>query len=336
MGYKFPMKNRQALYFEAPNQVSIHEEQMPAPAEDQAFVRTHLSAISAGTEMLFYRGQFPKDLAVDENIAFLQEQNAEYPLKYGYAAVGVIEKVGENIPEILLGRRVFSFQAHQSHFLAKESELFLIPDDISNEEAVFMPNMETALNLVMDARPLIGERVIVFGQGIIGLLTTALLSQFPLKNLVVVDPYPFRRKTALSLGADEAFAPGAVEDGNFDLALELSGVPEALNQAIDKVGFGGRVIVGSWYGQKPVTLDLGGRFHRNRIQLISSQVSTIAPNLSGRWDKSRRFELVWEMLRQVRPGKLISLRIPLGEAEQAYLMLDTNPQDLLQVVFEYP
>lgn len=335
MGYKFLMKKRQALFFDAPYQVSVHEEPMPVPGEGQALVRTHLSAISAGTEMLFYRGQFPKDVAVDESIPFLQGQKADYPLKYGYAAVGEIEKVGENIPESLLGRRVFSFQAHQSHFLARESEIFLIPDDISNDEAVFLPNMETALNLIMDARPLIGERVIVFGQGIIGLLTTALLAQFPLKKLVVADPIQMRRKTAINLGADIAIAPEEIEEEDFDLALELSGMPDALNIAVNKVDYSGRIIVGSWYGQKPVTLDLGGHFHRNRIQLISSQVSTIAPNLSGRWDKSRRFELVWEMLRQVRPSKLISLRIPLGEAEQAYRKLDVDPQDLLQVVFEY-
>ena len=329
------MKKYQALFFEAPYQVSVHEELVPVSMEDQAFVRTHLSAISAGTEMLFYRGQFPKDMAVDESIASLQMQKADYPLKYGYAAVGVVEKVGEKFPKTWLGRRVFSFQAHQSHFLARESELFLIPDDISNEEAVFMPNMETALNLVMDAHPLIGERVIVFGQGVIGLLTTALLAQFPLKKVVVVDPYRLRRKTALNLGADEALAPGEVEDEDFDLALELSGVPDALNESLKMVGYGGRIIVGSWYGQRAVSLDLGGSFHRNRIKLISSQVSTISPNYRGRWDKSRRFELAWEKLRQVRPSEFISLRIPLEEAGQAYHMLDTRPQDLLQVVFEY-
>ena len=329
------MKKRQALFFDAPYQVSVHEEPIPVPGEGQALVRTHLSALSAGTEMLFYRGQFPTDMAVDESIAFLKEQKAGYPLKYGYAAVGVIEKVGENFPKILLGRRVFSFQAHQSHFIASETELLLAPDDISNEDAVFLPNMETALNLVMDARPLIGERAIVFGQGVIGLLTTALLAQFPLKRLVVVDPYPLRRQTALNLGADEALAPDEIENEDYDLALELSGMPDALNATVKKVGYGGRVIVGSWYGQKPVSLDLGGSFHRNRIQMISSQVSTIAPELSGRWDKSRRFDLVWEMLRQVRPSQLISLRIPLGEAEQAYRRLDVDPQDLLQVVFQH-
>ncbi|MBT3190049.1 MAG: zinc-binding alcohol dehydrogenase [Anaerolineae bacterium] len=328
------MKIRQALYFDGPYKLSIREEDLPVPKADQILVQTTLTAISAGTEMLFYRGQFPREMAVDASIDALEEQN-DYPLKYGYMAVGVIEEVGEKLSKKLLGKRVFSFQPHQSHFLAKESDLIFIPDDIADEDAVFLPNMETAVNLVMDAKPILGERVIVFGQGIVGLLVSALLRQFPLESLVVVDPVPMRREAALALGVDAAFAPEEIDLTNFDLALELSGVPDALNAAIEKVGFSGRIIVGSWYGQKPVSLGLGGRFHRERIQIISSQVSTIAPNLSGRWDKSRRFGLVWEMLKRVRPSKLISSRIPLGEAEQAYATLDTHPQDVLQVVFEY-
>ena len=328
-------KKRQALYFDAPYKLSVREETLPALKADQILLRTTRSAISAGTEMLFYRGQFPREMAVDASIASLEEQSG-YPLKYGYAAVGVVEEVGVGISEDWLGKRVFSFQAHQSYFVAPVGDLFQIPDDISDEDAVFLPNMETAVNLVMDANPVIGERVIVFGQGIVGLLTTALLREFPLEKLVVVDPVPMRRDAALALGVDAASAPKEADMDDFDLALELSGVPDALNAAIEKVGFGGRVIVGSWYGQKPVSLDLGGRFHRERIQIISSQVSTIAPKFGARWDKSRRFNLVWEMLGRVKPAKWISSRIPLGDAEQAYVMLDSRPQDVLQIVFEYP
>ena len=329
------MKERDALYFDAPYQLFVRKEKLPALEEDQAFVRTTLSAISAGTEMLFYRGQFPREMAVDATISSLEEQSG-YPLKYGYAAVGVVEKVSESVDEKWLGKRVFSFQPHQSSFIARTSELFSIPDKILDEDAIFLPNMETAVNLVMDSQPILGERAILFGQGIIGLLTTALLREFPLGKIAVVDPVALRREAALALGVDTAFAPKDIDLNNFDFALELSGVPNALNAAIEKVGYGGRVIVGSWYGQKPVSLDLGGRFHRDRIRLISSQVSTIAPQLSARWDKGRRFDVVWEMLGRVKPSKWITSRISLGEAEQAYATLDTCPQDVLQIVFKYP
>ena len=308
---------------------------MPAPEAAQTLVRTTRSAISAGTEMLFYRGQFPQEMAVDASIEALDEESS-YPMKYGYCAVGVVEALGEGVDESWLGKRVFSFQPHQSHFVSDVDALFAIPENISNEDAVFLPNMETAVNLGMDAHPVIGERVIVFGQGIVGLLTTALLREFPLEQLVVVDPVPARREAALALGVDAAFAPNELNEDNFDLALELSGAPDALNAAIASVGFAGRVVVGSWYGRKPVSLDLGGHFHRERIQVISSQVSTIAPQFSGRWNKARRFGLVWEMLGRVRPAQWISSRIPFEKAEQAYATLDTSPQDVLQIVFEYP
>ncbi len=328
------MKKRQALIFDAPYRVSVREEEIPAPAAGQALVRTTLSAISAGTEMLFYRGQFPSEMAVDASIDALEEQS-DYPMKYGYCAVGVVEELGADVDKIWLGKRVFSFQPHQSHFVADLSSFFEIPENIPADDAVFLPNMETAVNLVMDASPFIGERVLVFGQGIVGLLTSSLLRQFPLERLVVVDPVPARRAAALALGVDAAYAPAELPESDFDLALELSGVPAALNTAVERVGFSGRVVVGSWYGQKPVLLDLGGRFHRERIQLLSSQVSTIAPQFSGRWDKARRFGVVWKMLGRVTPSQWISSRIPLGEADQAYATLDTRPQDVLQIVFEY-
>lgn len=328
------MKKCQVLYFDAPYQIAVRDETLTAPEAGQALVRTTLTAISAGTEMLFYRGQFPQEIAVDASIDALEEQNG-YPLKYGYCAVGVVEEIGAGVDENWLQKRVFSFQPHQSHFVADLETLFEIPENIAVEDAVFLPNMETAVDLVMDANPVLGERVIVFGQGIVGLLTTALLRQFPLERLVVVDPVAMRRQSAIALGVDAAYAPEELSEDNFDLALELSGVPAALNAAVERVGFSGRVVVGSWYGQKPVSLNLGGRFHRERIQIVSSQVSTIAPQFSGRWDKARRFGVAWDALGRIKPSQWISSRIPLGEADQAYATLDTRPQDVLQIVFTY-
>jgi threonine dehydrogenase-like Zn-dependent dehydrogenase len=128
---------------------------------------------------------------------------------------------------------------------------------------------------------------------------------------------------------DEHGAPGA------DLTYELSGNPLALDQAIAVTGFNGRVVIGSWYGQKHADLNLGGRFHRSRIRLISSQVSTIAPEWSGRWTKSRRLHVAWEMLQHVRPAHLITHRFPLAQASQAYALLDQHPEEAIQVLFTY-
>jgi len=119
----------------------------------------------------------------------------------------------------------------------------------------------------------------------------------------------------------------------FDLTFELSGSPSALNDAIALTAFSGRIVIGSWYGEKRAEVDLGGAFHRSRIKMIASQVSTIAPELRGRWDKARRFGVAWEALRRIQPQKWITHRFPIEEAAQAYKLLDENPQETIQVVF---
>ncbi len=123
--------------------------------------------------------------------------------------------------------------------------------------------------------------------------------------------------------------------GGSDLTFELSGSPSALNDAIALTTFSGRVVIGSWYGQKRAEIDLGGAFHRSRIKLISSQVSTIAPELSARWDNARRFEVAWEALKRIRPEKWITHRFSLNEADIAYQKLDNNPQETIQIIFAY-
>ena len=334
---------RRSLYFDGPGKVCLRTEALPSPGKNQILVKTVLSAISPGTEMLFYRGEFPDGLDVDSSQTALGGE-FHYPLKYGYAAVGRVVQAGTALRADWENRLVCAFHPHESHFLATPDELIPVPEDIAAEEAVFLPNMETAVNFIMDGRPLIGEHVTVFGQGIVGLLTTTLLAQFPLSSLVTFDRYPLRRQASLQMGAHASLDPAsedafrqlsALQPEGADLVYELSGAPQTLDQAIAAAGFAGRVVIGSWYGQKKAALDLGGRFHRSRIRLVSSQVSTIDPEFSGRWDNSRRFTLAWEMLRKVKPSRFITQRQPLERADEAYRLLDQNPEEAIQVVFTY-
>ena len=201
--------------------------------------------------------------------------------------------------------------------------------------------METAVNLVQDGAPILGERVLVLGQGVIGLLTASLLNEFPLENLVTADRFELRRKALDIAGqkskikslAPDDLLPSALDP--FDLTFELSGSPSALNDAIELTAFSGRIVLGSWYGQKRAEINLGGTFHRSRIKLISSQVSTISPELSGRWDKSRRFEVTWDALKRIQPEKWITHRFPIEEAGKAYQLLDENPQEAIQIIITY-
>jgi 2-desacetyl-2-hydroxyethyl bacteriochlorophyllide A dehydrogenase len=256
--------NKRAVYFTAPRQIEIREESVPDLQPGEILVQTLLSAISSGTESLIYQGFFPTDLRLDENIPGLTGIFA-YPLKYGYSAVGRVVRLGAGVEKTWLNTLVFAFVPHQSHFIAYIADVQPLPADLTPEDAVFLPNMETAVNLVMDGAPIIGENIAVFGQGVIGLLTTALLARFPLNSLITLDPVPTRRQRSLQAGATASLAPG----------------------------------------------------------------------LSGRWDKARRFDLVWQMLKVIQPSQLITQRMPLDQAAQAYQMLAEQPAAALQIVFTY-
>ena len=338
----------EALYFTAPREVEHRTEPCPAPAQGQVRVRTLASAISPGTEMLIYRGQMPQGLAADETLEALSGA-LTYPLKYGYAAVGEVEAVGAGVPAAWLGRQVFAFQPHQRCFVAPTASLFPLPPGIGVEQALFLPNMETAVNFLLDGAPRIGEKVAVLGQGVVGLLTTALLARFPLAALVVFDRYPLRRETARALGATVALDPAAADtlqtarealeardlyDGA-DLTYEVSGNPQALNMALEITGFAGRVVIGSWYGTKRAPLDLGGRFHRSRIRLLASQVSTLMPADTGRWNKARRLQVAWDMLKALPVARLITHRFAFAQAAEAYRLLDERAEEAIQVIFTY-
>lgn len=335
-----PMK-RQILYFTAPRQVAVREEVLPALLPGQVLVQTLVSAISAGTEMLVYRGQFPEHLLDSHDTL---SSDIQYPVAYGYACVGRVVETGSKADAAWLGRLVFAFQPHTSHFISVTDDLFPLPEAVKPETACFLPNAETAVNLVQDAAPILGERVLLFGQGIVGLLTAALLAEFPLEKLVAVDCFPRRCEAALALGLTACLDPDSVDfaesarglfPNGADICLELSGVPAALNDAIRMTAFSGRVVIGSWYGSKRTALDLGGSFHRSRIKLISSQVSSISPELSARWDKSRRFDVAWRALQRIRPEKWITQRFALAQAAEAYRLLDEQAGETIQIVFEY-
>jgi 2-desacetyl-2-hydroxyethyl bacteriochlorophyllide A dehydrogenase len=332
------------LLFTAPREVTVQEEELPAPGTGQVLVKTEISAISPGTEMLIYRGYFPGDMVVDETIESLSGTLA-YPLRYGYSAVGRVIALGSGVDSAWQDRLVFSFQPHASHFTAATEAVLPVPQGLSSEQACFLPNMETAVNFILDGAPLIGERVVIFGQGIVGLLTTSLLVRFPLARLVTLDRYARRRQASQAAGAAASLDPvaGNVDEQlqenlvhGADLTYELSGAPAALDQAIRITGFSGRVVIGSWYGSKRAELDLGGRFHRSRIRLIASQVSSLSPELSGRWDKQRRFSLSWEMIAKTDPGRWITHRYPIEQAAEAYQLLDRAPQEAIQVLITYP
>jgi len=351
----------QSVYFTGPRQVEVRETAVPDPGPEELKVSATVSAISSGTELLLYRGEMNPEIAADEALESLSG-SFSYPFPYGYAVVGTVTAVGADVDPAWHGETVLAFHPHASEFVIGRDEVSVVPDDVSPEAAAFLPNVETAVNLILDGEPRIGERAVVFGQGIVGLLTTTLLAETPLSSLVTVDCYEKRRRLSEAFGADRSLDPddvdpAAVIEGRTqpterpespsgrtggerrprraDLTYELSGDPAALDAAVDATGYGGRIVVGSWYGTKTADLALDGRFHRSRIRLISSQVSTIAPARRGRWTVARRLATAWRRLEDVETDRLTTHRTPIADAPEAYALLDDRPDETVQVLLTY-
>ena len=343
---------RRILYFEGNRTVEVWREPCPAPSAKEVRVDVAYSAVSAGTERLAYTGSIPQDQLADATIGSLDATG--YPMPYGYACAGTVQETGSDVDPSWDGQRVFAFHPHASAAVVPVSSLIPVPDGVSLRAATLFPNVETAVNLVMDGRPMIGEQVVVFGLGVVGLLTTAVLVRHPLTEVIGVDPDPRRRTLAERAGATALASTACVRehlgtsgtdappaDGDTyegaDLVYECTGQPDVLEEAVSACGFSGRVVVGSWYGTKRADVGLGGRFHRSRIQIVSSQVSTIAPQLQGRWTSARRGEVAMDALGDLHPfiDDLITRVVPLEKAGTIYENITQSASNDVQVLFDY-
>lgn len=337
-----PGAQPRALWFAGRRRAELRPDEAPAPGPGEVRVRAVLSAVSHGTEMLVYRGGVPEDLPLDLPTF---AGGFSFPIKHGYASVGRVVDTGPGVEGLSPGDPVFVHHPHQDVFTVPADLPVPLPPDLDPVRGVFFANTETALNVVHDAHARLGETALVFGQGVVGLLVTRLLATSGV-SVLAVEPVPGRRDLAQKMGAAAAFRPddglrervlAATGGRGADVAVEASGSGMALATAVGCVAVEGTVVAASWYGAEPVGLPMGGHFHRGRVRIKSSQVGRVAPELSARWDRERRTEVVISLLQDPRLplDSLVSHRIPFGRAPEAYRMLDEGPSDAVQVVFEY-
>ena len=334
------MRSR-AVWLTGARRVELREEPLTPVGRDQVRVRALLSALSHGTEMLVYRGQVPADLPLD--LPTLAGSFA-FPVKYGYASVGVVEDVGADVAGVHPGELVFTLHPHQERYVVPERLVVRLPPGVAAEAGVFYANLETAVNVVLDTPLRFGESVVVFGQGVVGHLVTRLLRLGGARRVIAVDPLAIRRARALQAGVDAALRPderlaervSALTGGRgADVVVEASGAPAALQQALGIAATQGTIVVASWYGTRPVPLALGADFHRRRLRIVSTQVGALDPALAPRWDLARRRDLVTALLEELPLAGLITHRVPFERAADAYRLVDQHPDRVLQVVLTY-
>ena len=304
------MTKARALWTIAPGQAELRTEALPTRAPDQVLARMLASGISRGTERLVLAGKVPENQWGVMRCP-LQAGDFPFPVKYGYSAVA---HVAEG-PADLQGRRVFCLHPHQDFFLAPASMCIPIPNAVADTRAVLGANMETALNILWDAQPLPGERALVIGAGVVGLLVAYLLARIPAMAVTIIDPDPSRRAIAKQLGV--AFAAPEAAPVEQELIIHASANPAGLRQALQCAAFEARIIEASWFGAQEVALPLGEAFHSRRLRLISSQVGAVAPAMRGRRSFGERMAQALGLLADPALEALIGPATSFDELPQA-------------------
>jgi threonine dehydrogenase-like Zn-dependent dehydrogenase len=310
------------LFHTGPRRVEIRELPLPRPAAGEVLVRTLRSGISGGTERLVYRGEIPAELALDDTIGALGG-TFSYPFAYGYACVG--EVAGSD-------QLVFAFHPHQDIFAARPDDLIQLPA-IDPASATLLPLAETALQVALDAGAGYRDRVVVLGAGVLGLLTALLLQRSGWRPLIA-EPQAWRRDMASSLGAAAA-APEELSADRVPLVIDASGNPDAPAMALDMLAHEGTLLIASWFGIKPVVLPLGGAFHRRRLTIRSTQVSTVPARLSGTWTATRRRRETVDLLAELPLAQLCTHVFAFGQAADAFRAVDQEEPGLMHAVLNY-
>jgi 2-desacetyl-2-hydroxyethyl bacteriochlorophyllide A dehydrogenase len=321
--------------FVAPGVVHVEPVDLHEPRHGQVLVRTVMTGISGGTEMLAYRGEIDPDTPLDDTLPALAG-TFRYPFSYGYSAVGTVEQTNADVPE---GTEVFAFHPHQDRFVVDAGAV--VPfENVPQRLATLFPLAETGLQVALDADARVGDLAVVMGLGPVGIFTAAVLARAG-ADVLGSDPNPFRRDVAKQFGI-APHAPADLRPAVFDttshgasMVVESSGDPTALASALGLLRHEGTAIVASWYGRKESQLALGAAFHRRRLTIRSSKVSTIPARLATTWDVPRRREVALRLLRELPVELLATHEFRFERAAEAYAAIDRAEEDLIHAALTY-
>jgi threonine dehydrogenase-like Zn-dependent dehydrogenase len=318
-----------AFWLRSPGVGEIRPVTLPEPGDDEVLVRTIRTGVSRGTETLVFRGGVPESQYPVMRAPF-QEGDFPAPVKYGYLNVGVVEAG----PQRLRGRTVFCLYPHQTRYVVPATAVTPVPDGVPPSRAVLAGTVETAVNALWDAAPLIGDRIAVVGAGMVGCSVAALLARFPGVRVQLVDVDPARRATAAALGVDFAHPDDAA--GDCDRVVHASATPAGLTRSLELLAAEGTVTELSWYGDRRVEVPLGEHFHARRLTIRGSQVGTVSPATQGRRGYTERLALACELLADPRFDALVTGESPFAELPTVLPRLADGRLSALCHVVTYP
>ncbi len=295
-----------AFWLAEPGHGEIRPAMVAEPGPDEVVVRTLWTGISRGTESLVFAGRVPAS-QYDAMAAPFQEGHLPGPVKYGYLNVGVVEDGSAD----LVGRTVFCLYPHQTRYVVPSTAVLPVPDGVPARRAVLAGTVETAVNILWDATPLIGDRVAVVGAGMVGSCVARLLSQIPGTSVTLVDTNPTRATVAAAFDLDFAAPADAV--GGQDLVIHTSATSAGLARSLELLRPEGTVVDASWYGDAPVTLPLGEAFHSSRLTIRSSQVGAVAAARRGSRTHRERLAFALDLLADPTYDVLLTGTSPFDE-----------------------
>ncbi len=293
-----------AFWITGPGAGEIRPAAVAEPGAGEVLVRTLHSGVSRGTETLVFSGGVPAGQYAAMRAPF-QEGDFPAPVKYGYLSVGVVERG----PAELTGRTVFCLHPHQTRYVVPASAVTVVPDGVPAERAVLAGTVETAVNALWDAAPLVGDRIAVVGAGMVGCSVAAVLARFPGARVQLVDTDPARASVAAALGV--GFASPAAAEADCDLVVHASATSAGLTRSLELLAPEGTVVELSWYGDRQVQVPLGEFFHSRRLTVRSSQVGGIPPG--RRRTYAERMALALDLLRDPAFDVLITGRSDFDE-----------------------
>lgn len=311
-----------AFWVVAPGRGEIRAAPLPAASNRDVVVRALFSGISRGTEALVFQGRVPASEHQRMRAPF-QEGDFPAPVKYGYASVGRVERG----PRELIDRAVFVLYPHQTRYVVPALAVRPVPENVPPARAVLAANLETAINIVWDARPHIGDRVAVVGCGTVGAMVAWLVGGVRGCEVELIDINAARASVATAVGVRFAMPDAATP--NADLVIHASGSPAGLQLALRLAGYEATIVDASWYGSDVVPLPLGEAFHAQRLTLKSSQVGAVAPSQRARWDTSRRIQLALSLLADPSLDVLVTGESDFDALPDVMARVATDPGDTL-------
>jgi 2-desacetyl-2-hydroxyethyl bacteriochlorophyllide A dehydrogenase len=340
----------QVVSFNGPRDVSLVEYDAPPLTADGVRIATWYSGISAGTELTAYRGTNPYLTGTwDADLRLFRpgEPTFDYPVVgWGYSEMGEVLEVGPDVTGVEPGQLVYGIWGHRSEVVVPAAAVVgrTLSHEVDPVRGTFARVGAIALNAVIAADLRLGDRVAIFGQGVIGLLATR-LAVLSGAEVVAVDGFDQRLAVARDLGATTVLrasgAGAAVREltagRGTDAAIEISGSDRALHEAIRSVVVEGTVVASGFYQGGAAHLRLGEEFHHNRVRVVASQISGTPLALGPRWDQPRLVRAFMEQVAagRVDVGRLVTDVVDAADVASAFAKLDEGDPETLQVLLRF-